>query len=107
MIEKAIAKLAERNAGGMQAKHYKMILKCLQYKRVFPSELILLSGLGKQEAMQTLQELKEAGFLQFDGDKYFIKDCLELLNELIDKAEEEVIVEAVRKSRRIQKAVIK
>jgi predicted transcriptional regulator len=76
-------------------RHAKTLTALKKYEKLQASEITLLANTEKHSAIQTLQELKKAKLIQYDGEKFSLIEETELMQKLFEIAEERKEIKAI------------
>lgn len=70
-------------------RHAKILNTVKKYEQLLATEITFLTSIERQDALECLQDLRQARLLEFDGERYSIKDELETLQKLMQMSERE------------------
>lgn len=81
----------ERKIEWFSIRHAKVLATLKKYNEQATANIALITNIEKQAALKTLQELKNAKLISFDGEAYGISNEIETLQKLMQMAERQEI----------------
>lgn len=79
-------------------RHAKVLNTIKKHEKLLASEIMLITCIEKQHALQALQELRKAKLIGFNGEQYILDNEIETMQKLMQMSEKQGI-KALSKSK--------